>query len=264
MSRETGVLSNACIEPGETLVLEPLAARNITDHLPEYDDHILSDELLKTGIRSVRVGDVPDPGVFSSTLSEVFFKGANITALPIKPFGSNECRIPKELSHLKKTIQFIMDDQFTRCPMAHYKQALLFFSRSLVLEGEIQRTPGWHRDSARIESSSDLTSRNIPAHIYIVSDHAPTMIQEKPLKDRFNMFAKAMAQDPAHAGVVRQLKPYEIALMNNYVWHRAMPATHPGWRSFIAVMFAPSRNMELALRPTLRTPLPRNVQDRKL
>lgn len=248
MPYEPGVLSNANARLTESYVREVFGIGRIVDHPPEYDDHKTLDHLLETGTRSVYVGDVPDPEVFSSSLPKEFFKGADISGLTIKNPGSDEYRIPREIGHLGKTIQAIMEDQFARCPLAFYKHAILFFSRSNLEAGDVQRTPNWHRDnpgaSCSLTNHFGMVSRNIPAQIYIVSDRAPTMVQSEPLKNRFDMFSGHDKELPVREGVVRQLRPYEIALMNSYVWHRGMPADNAGERSFVAVAFVPIQPME--------------------
>ena len=244
------VLSNSHFLPDRMLEFHAAANRTINDHIPEYDDHFFSSSFMEAGTRALSAGTVPDPERFSTGLDSVYDM-ANVAGYPIKHARSHEYRLPLQLKHLQQTVSQIMDDQFSRCPLAYYKHAILFYSHSVLKKSDVQRTPNWHRDSPK--SSRDalkyygVVSDDIPAHIYITSDCAPTTVQAKPLTNRFNMFSGADPELPVREGMVRQMEPYEISLINSAVWHRGMPMTKDGLRNFLAVMFVPTVMLEEAL-----------------
>lgn len=238
------------LNPSE--IWELYGSGRVITHAPEYDDHISTAFNRLSGCAALSAGRVPDPENFSrDTGTEGYI---DINHLPIKYPYQDEYRIPKALAPLyRNTLRAIFEDQYARNPEAAFaKSAVLYITRTHLQKNAYQRTSEWHRDgpvsASRFIHPLIPVSTDIPAHIYVVSDSTPTEVQSRPVHNGDDMFGDINKEKPVQENAVRQLEPYEIGLMNSYVWHRGTRAAQNGLRTFMAVMFLPHKPMETAIR----------------
>jgi hypothetical protein len=199
-----------------------------------------------SGSRPAHVGYAPRP---AGGLAEKF-GDVQIHGLLIKAAGQDEFQIPREIGKVYgSAIKAMAEDQYARSPYATLKHALLIITRSTLFANSYQRTGGeWHADDMsemkRQLSGYATVTDKIPAHTYLVSDFAPTMVQSEPVENAYHLFYDQRDVTQRMQNSIRTLDPYEIVLMNDYVWHRAQRAPENGVRNFVIVMFVPTQTME--------------------
>ncbi len=207
------------------------------DQLPSaYADHADKKLLDKTGYGALTIGHVPDPEAFSSDAINQEF-AINFTM--IKRARSEDYHVPKIFSQYEKTIKLIAEDQDVRSTNSFNKYAFLFLQRSFVKAGAYQRNDNWHRDNLPHDISRHyMCGNDDPCSIYLVSDKVPTIVQSKPVDNAYGIFKQhggSIVTDPH----TRQLAPYEIVLMNEYVYHRGEYSKEACMRNFMVVLYAP-------------------------
>lgn len=248
------IVRNDDFRLGPSEIWTPCGSGRVTAHAPEYDEHISTAFNQMSGCAALSAGRVPDPENFSrNTGTEDYI---DINRLVIKFPYQDEYRIPKFLAPMYgKTLRAIFEDQYARnAEAACAKSALLYVTRTYLQKGQYQRIPDWHRDETRSVSRSVNPliplSTKIPPHIYTVSDSTPTQVQSRPVHNGDELFGDDASdkEKPVRENAVRLLKPYEIGLMNSYVWHRGTRAAQDGVRTFLSVMFLPHKPMENAIR----------------
>lgn len=252
-------LQNDHLKLDQAEIWTPSGNAVIRPHSEAYEEHFLADHFRYAGCPYVRVGAVPDPALFSQdTLIEGYI---NIDRLSIKRPGSNEYTIPAELSRYANTIKAIAEDQHARSLAATFKHAVLYVTRSYVHPSGFQRTPNWHRDDgdtiSRLIPDGQNYAADVPAHIYIVSDVIRTQVQNKTAHDSGELFGHPHGNAVEQAETSTLLDPYEIGLMNNYVWHRGTRAEQGALRNFLSIMYLPGKEVAQGIthgafrRPTL-------------
>ena len=234
----------------------------IPDHSEEFDEHTLRDHFTRAGCSGLRIGYIPNPEEFSNNILTDGY--ADIYRMPIKDAGSNEYRLPAELARYADTIKLIAEDQHARSPAAQYKHAVLYVTRNYVPRNSFQRTPSWHCDggeSVAVRFNSDKpVAPNVPVHVYIASDCITTQVQSKPVANAFSLFGHPHGSVAEQDRCSRKLDPYEITLMNNYVWHRGTRAEEGAMRNFISVMYLPTATIENGLQKGLFAPKARGLE----
>lgn len=207
------------------------------DQLPAaYADHADKALLDRTGHGALRIGHVPDPDIFSSdSPNEEFI----IDFTLIKRAREAVYHVPQQFAQYENTIKVIAEDQEVRSTNAFNKYAFLFLQRSFVKAGHFQRNDNWHRDHLPQNISQYYgCGNNDPCSIYLVADKVPTVVQDKPVENAHGIFKQhggSIVTDP----YTRQLDPYEIALMNEYVYHRGTVTQDACMRTFMVMIYAP-------------------------
>jgi hypothetical protein len=234
----------------------------IPDHPEEFDEHVLRDHFTRAGCAGVSIGHVPNPQDFSNNILTDGY--ADIYRMPIKNAGSNEYRIPAELARYAGAIKLIANDQHARSPAARHKHAVLYVTRNHVSKNSFQRTPNWHCDdgesiAVRFQPENPVAT-NIPVHVYIASDCITTQVQSKPVANAYSLFGHAHGSVAEQNQCSRKLDPYEIALINNYVWHRGTLAEEASMRNFISVMYLPTVAIEKDIQSGAYAPKPRGLE----
>lgn len=239
-------LSNNHIRFENAEIWTPSGARSVRGHHEAYDEHRLCDHFHRAGCPAISVGRVPNPESYSiDGMTEGYI---DVYRLPIKTAGSNEYRIPAELARYADTVKLIAEDQHARSPAALFKHAVLYVTRSFVPRNSFQRTPSWHRDDgesvgARLQCDKPV-SLNVPVHVYVASDIVPTQVQSQPVGNAYSLFGHPHGNQAEQQQSSRLLDPYEIVLMNNYVWHRGTLAAEGTMRNFLSVMYLPTEAVE--------------------
>ncbi len=221
----------------------PSGAGAVVPHSEFFEDDFLKDHFRHSGCAALGVGYVPDRDLFTQ---DNFTEGyVEIERLPIKRAGSNEYTIPAELSRYANTIKAIAEDQHSRSLAATFKHAVLYVTRNYVSQNSFQRTPAWHCDDADTVScfipDHDNYAADVPAHIYVVADHVPTQVQNAPAHNAYSLFGHPQGHQGQQAEKSRVLQPYEIGLLNNYVWHRGTLAETGTLRNFLSIMYVPGK-----------------------
>ena len=236
-------LKNNDLQLEKAEIWVPSGAGPVVPHPDAFEEETLKDHFRRSGCAALGVGYVPDPALFSEDrLVEGYI---DIERLPIKRAGSDQYVIPAELSRYANTIKAIAEDQHARSLAATFKHAVLYVTRNYVRQNSFQRTPSWHCDDADIVSSfihdSGDYAPEIPAHIYVVSDIVPTRVQAAPAHNAYSLFGHPHGSQAEQAEKSRLLQPYEIGLLNNYVWHRGTLAETGTLRNFLSVMYVPGK-----------------------
>lgn len=239
-------LKNNHLQLEKAEIWTPSSAGAVIPHSEYFEEDTLKDHFHRSGCAALGVGSVPDPALFSEDrLIEGYVE---IERLPIKQAGSDEYRIPAELSRYANTIKAIAEDQHARSLAATFKHAVLYVTRNYVHRNSFQRTPNWHCDDAntvrRFIPDSDNFAPQIPAHIYVVSDCVPTRVQSAPVHNAYTLFGHPQGNQSEQMEKSRLLKPYEIGLLNNYVWHRGTLAETGALRNFLSIMYVPGKAVE--------------------
>lgn len=212
----------------------PTGRAILADRPASFSDHPDIARLSRNGCGALSIGTVPDPEKFSSREPDEEFA---VDFTLIKLAGSDVYHLPPALDNYEKTIMTIAEDQAARSQKAHNKYAFVFLQRSFVKAGQFQRNDNWHRDSLPLSISlQHKCGKDEPCSIYLVSDIVPTIMQAGEVEKAESLFRYgAEDQITPHA---RALKPYEIALMNEYVFHRGDLAKADCMRNFLVVMYA--------------------------
>ncbi|MGZ9097792.1 MAG: hypothetical protein ACXW30_05805 [Micavibrio sp.] len=206
----------------------------LTDRPAAFGDHPDIARLSDFGCGALSIGMVPDPEKFSSPEPDVEF-AADFTM--IKQAGSDVYHLPRAFANYEKTLMTIAEDQDVRSENARNKYAFVFLQRSFVRAGQFQRNDNWHRDSMPRDITSQYKcGKDAPCSIYLVSDIVPTVVQTEGVEKASALFQ--FGTEDKIAPHSRALKPYEIALMNQYVFHRGDLAKADCMRNFLVVMYA--------------------------
>ena len=248
------ILKNGDLRLSEAYNFVAVPAKgSLVPHSPVLDEHIIREDWKRSGQGGMVIASIADPENFSrDTMTEEYI---DIHALPIKQAGNDEYRIPCEIDHLYSgAIHQIFADQYARSPAARDKKAILYAQRSYVQSGMSQRTPGWHRDRAEtINAGNDgfiRPSLRIPLHTYIVSDFATACVQAVPVNNAADVFpAEGTTDEPLKSGAAVKLEPHQIALFNDYAWHKGgkAPKQQGGLRNFLCIVFVSTEPMENAI-----------------
>lgn len=181
----------------------------------------------------VEIGKIPEPHTFHNPT-------IRILDMPIKLAGSNEYKIPDEITPFRSTIQKIIDHEhaiLSEEQLLSY-HAYLTIDQSYVQAGAMQRKPGAHVDGFQ---GARICPKTIINHSYVVSNVTPTVFYPQAfnfshLDERFHDFFVEMDAQ-AHEEKSIQTNPYTIYLMDAYTVHRASIATESGFRTFLRVSY---------------------------
>lgn len=206
------------------------------DQLPAaYADYADTAGLEQMGCGALTIGTVPDPEVFSGPAPQEEFV---IDFTMIKRARDEVYYIPREFAQYENTIRAVAEDQDVRSTNSFNKFAFLFLHRSVVQAGHHQRNSDWHRDALPDNIARYyMCGNDEPCNIYMVSDTSPTVVQSEPVKKAQAVFKNGLPEEAAAHS--RQLDPYEIALINDYVYHRGVLVKEACLRTFMVVMYAP-------------------------
>lgn len=219
--------------------ISPGTHKIANDHPDHRDDSDLK-RLDRDGCGALSVGYVPDPQQFSGDHPG----GDFVTDFTmIKRSGEDTYHIPEIFKNHTGAIVTIAQDQAARSPVAHLKYAFAMIHRGQVKPGHFHRNDNWHRDTMprEIRNNYNCTDR-LPCQIYLTSDVIPTMVQTEPVTEAARVFRRDHAAEVAHHS--RQLKPYEIALINDYVFHRGVIADQDVMRNFLVILYASRTELE--------------------
>lgn len=235
------VLKNHNLRLENAEIWTPSGNGPFVPHSDSFEEDFLKDHFRHAGCAAIEAGFVPDPDRFTAdNLTEGYIE---IERLPIKRAGSNAYTIPAELARYAGTIKAIAEDQHSRSLAATFKHAVLYVTRNYVHQNTFQRTPSWHCDNADTVScfipDGDNYAADVPAHIYLVADAVPTQVQNAPVHNAYSLFGHPHGHQGQQAEKSRVLQPYEIGLLNNYVWHRGTLAETGILRNFLSIMYVP-------------------------
>lgn len=166
------------------------------------------------GQRHISMGMVPqrDRAGFSAFAKAGFWNAG------VKAAGSDEYNIPLEFAGVAPVIRMI----------AAFEQAHNPHIKSCAVKVQLRKTRpvmggtkdgDWHTDFTRHSDGREdgyfsLSAWPMVDHLYLVSDRNPT-VMAKGGRGVAGVFNKAALEEGAE-----QLRPYEIALLNSYSWHR--------------------------------------------
>lgn len=238
---------------------------------PGYDDHVIRADWMESGYRALHCGYIPDREAFSSNDgTEGYF---DVQSCLLKHAGSNDYKIPRQLSMIRSFIETAANDQHTRNPLAEIKYAVLYYRRWHVFFNQGQISTQWHTDDALdaiahngLSTKGLYPATDMAVQIYLGSDLAGTQVQTEPVRNIRSVFPSVTTgciTTDQQAAATRITDPYEITLINSYTRHRAMPLNeaftraamqdHPslrplvdptgGLRSFAALMYIPTESM---------------------
>lgn len=212
----------------------PTGGAILTDRPDAMSDRPDLTRLSEEGCGALTIGTVPDPEKFSSREPDIEFA---VDFTMIKRAGDDTYYFPRAFENYEKTLMLIAEDQAARSESARDKFAFVFLQRSFVKAGQFQRNDDWHRDSIPYDiATQHKCGHDAPCSIYLVSDIVPTVVQDKSVEKAKMIFKFGTeVQAASHS---RALKPYEIALMNEFVYHRGDHAKQGCMRNFLAVMYA--------------------------
>ncbi|MGZ9097793.1 MAG: hypothetical protein ACXW30_05810 [Micavibrio sp.] len=244
------------------VIWTPSGTGQVRAHHESYDEQAIRDHFHRAGCPAISIGHVPNPTVYSA--GDLMDGYIDVYRLPIKTAGSNEYRFPVELARYADTVKLIAEDQHARSPAALFKHAVLYVTRSFVPRNSFQRTPSWHCDDgesigARLQCDKPV-SLNVPVHVYVASDIIPTQVQNQPVSNAYSLFGHPHGSQAEQKQASRVLNPYEIALMNNYVWHRGTRADEGTMRNFLSVMYLPTDAVEQGIAKGLFRPQTRDFE----
>lgn len=240
----------------------PSGAGQVREHHESYDEQTIRDHFHRAGCPALSVGHIPNPVAYSG--GGLSAGTIDVSRLPIKNAGSNQYRLPAELARYADTIKRIAEDQHARSKAALFKYAVLYVTRSFVSRNSFQRTPSWHCDdgesvASRIQCDKPA-SLNVPVHVYVASDVVPTQVQNQPVSNAYSLFGHPHGSLAEQKQASRLLDPYEIVLMNNYVWHRGTFAAQGTMRNFLSVMYLPTAELEQGISRGLFRPQTRDFE----
>jgi len=228
------MMRRATIDFNKAAKWVPSGCAILTDRPVAFGDCPDIARLSEFGCGALSIGMVPDPEKFSSREPDVEFV-ADFTM--IKQAGSEVYHLPRAFSNYEKTLMAIAEDQDARSENALNKYAFVFLQRSFVRAGQFQRNDNWHRDSMPRDIITQYRcGKDAPCSIYLVSDIVPTIVQTESVEKASAFFQYGAEEQIAPHS--RALKPYEIALMNEYVFHRGDLAKQDCLRNFLVVMYA--------------------------
>jgi hypothetical protein len=221
----------------------PPGTHQIANDHPDHRDDSDMKRLDREGCGALTIGHVPDPARFSADHPE----GEFVTDFTlIKRSGDDVYHIPEIFKNHMGAIMTIAEDQEARSKLSRLKYAFAMLHRRHVPAGQFHRNDNWHRDTmpGEIRRNYQCADR-VPCQIYLTSDVFPTVVQTEPVADAAYLFRRDRAAEVAPHS--RQLKPYEITLMNDYVYHRGVIAEEPAMRNFLVVMYASRKEVETLL-----------------
>lgn len=220
------------------------------DILRAYQDHMIREDYIQTGMPGLSLGSVPNPEEFSHyDPTDWTFK---ITTMMIKEAGSNQYSLPAECKRFHETIKSFAEDQHARSPLAEFKYCTMTARYYYVQEGRPQVFDEWHIDDAKeadriIRKSKDFPiSHDLSVQIYSASDHTGTRMQSQRVTDAKRVFNdRADVRDREIQRQFTQVAaPYERTLINNYTNHQPGRVATSGLRGFIALVYSPTKPME--------------------
>lgn len=218
----------------------PPGTHQIANDHPDHRDDSDLKRLDRDGCGALTIGHVPDPGLYSADHPD----GEFVTDFTmIKRSGDDEYHIPEIFKNHAGAIMTIAEDQEARSKISRLKYAFAMIHRKQVNAGQFHRNDNWHRDTMPFDIKRNyMCSDKLPCQIYLTSDVIPTMVQTQGVPDAARIFKRG--QDAETAPHARQLKPYEIALINDYVYHRGVVAEESAMRSFLVVLYAARQDVE--------------------
>lgn len=163
-----------------------------------------------------------------------------ILDMPIKLAGSNDYKIPNEVTPFINTIQMIVDHEhsiLSEQQLLSY-HAYLTIDQSEVKVGTMQRKPGAHVDGFQ---GARISPKTLINHSYVVSNGTPTVFYphsfnfshlNEGIHDCFLEMDAQAKEDKAMLS-----KPYFIYLMDAYTVHRAEIATKNCFRTFLRISY---------------------------
>jgi hypothetical protein len=179
------------------------------------------------------IGDAPDRAPFEKHVIRVL-------DMPIKLAGSNEYRIPHEITPFLGTIKQIINYEhsiLTPEQLLAY-HAYITIDQSYVKAGTMQRKPGTHVDGFQ---GARIHPKTIINHSYVVSNGTPTLYYPQSFNftavdERIHdCFLEMDAQ--ANNESAFKTNHYQIYLMNAYTVHRAVTAETNCFRTFLRISY---------------------------
>lgn len=218
----------------------PPGTHQIANDHPDHRDDSDLKRLDANGCGALTIGAVPDPSRFSADHPDGEFV---VDFTMIKRSGDDVYHVPEVFKNYMGAIMTIAEDQEARSKVSRLKYAFAFLHRRHVPAGQFHRNDNWHRDTMPFEIRRNyMCTDRLPCQIYLTSDAIPTMVQSEPVEEASRVFRRDRAKEvEPHT---RQLKPYEIALMNDYVYHRGVVADEPVMRNFLVVLYASRKEIE--------------------
>lgn len=239
-------LSNIHLNLAKAISYEPPVQDDILTDPEDFYPHILRQDWAESGRGYMSVGYVPNPEQFSRYDDTDGY--IDIRALPIKAAGSRKVIIPQEIyDQYGQAAISIVDHRFAR-PGAMDMHAVLHLQRNYVRPQSSQRGASGHTDDVdKVLSVFNDVSQRISHDSYIVSDVFTTLMQKRPVRDASVVFNGKSLSVHEGSDLVQKLAPHEIARMNKYTYHGGVFADQGSIRSFLAIMFVPTKAMEQKL-----------------
>jgi hypothetical protein len=179
------------------------------------------------------IGDVSDRTPFERQVLRVL-------DMPIKLAGSNEYKIPDEITPFLGTIQQIINYEHSILTPEQLRSyhAYITIDQSYVEAGSFQRKPGAHVDGFQ---GARIHPKTIINHSYVVSNGTPTLYYShafnfSPLDERIHDCFLEMDIQANNANSMNT-NHYTIYLMDAYNVHRATAATVKCFRTFLRISY---------------------------
>lgn len=162
-----------------------------------------------------------------------------ILRMTIKPVGSLDVSLPKELLPLQGFIQQVVE--YERMINSKYQECEVHITTDygVVEAQETQRFPGWHVDGLQ---GGKFKDKLMAEHSYVIATNNPTEFCLQPFfishydEDITNHF-KAFDQQARESNIYRGL-PNHLYLMDAYMVHRTPTITETTTRGFIRITVA--------------------------
>lgn len=170
-------------------------------------------------------------------------KCPNVLRVPIKWSGSNEIRLPSELTPLREEIERVLQyDRFITGEIWTDFFVHITVHNSEVKAGQTQRFGGFHGDGLQ---GGKFKNKLICEHSYIATDPYPTVFALKPFfvghvnEDRYNIFKEFDRQiderTPMYSG-----RSEHLYLIDPYMVHASPEMPRDTSRTFIRITATPA------------------------
>jgi hypothetical protein len=220
-------------EEGEVFEIESFESQIIDPWSPIYKDITKPFDFHKY--------TCPRLPISMGQLEERIFENLpDVLRLPIKWNGSNEVRLPKELSSLDETLKIIMQYDRQINPFFTEFFTHITIDNSEVDAGRTQRYPGFHGDDLQ---DGDYTTKAC-AHSYVYVNNNPTEITMQPFfvahlgGKGYNVF-KEFDRQVKRVSTFKTI-PNHLYLMDPYVVHASPKVEETTRRIFFRLTLTPS------------------------
>lgn len=194
---------------------------------------------LIAGESAIAIARLDNPQAFSG-----FRYRINTLQDEFKKPGEMAHTLPKEYAQFAEALQKIASYEAKHSSLFLHKRGYLTIRQSQLHAGQNQVSLGWHTDR---QNRVGHATHPMLDHIYIVSDHCPTLVQDRPLRDAFNQLNEKITG--VEDGLSRQAEPHTIMLMNNYCYHASPVVDRDGVRTFLRVIYESPGWQDLAKLP---------------